>query len=61
MSSFCHLQQLDITDIIIWSFGIRIIANHDTLNSKLACKLPQLKICSSSIYTELYSLWLGYE
>ena len=52
---------LDIINIIIWSFGIRIIANINIIISMLACKLPQTKTCPQAFYTELYSLWLGYE
>ena len=52
---------LDIVNIIIWSFGIRIIANINIIISMLACKLPQTKTCPQAFYTELYSLWLGYE
>ena len=52
---------LDISNIIIWSFGIRIIANLNIIISMSACKLPQVKTYPQAFYTELYSLWLGYE
>ena len=52
---------LDISNIIMGSFGIRIIANLNIIITMLACKLPQVKTYPQAFYTELYSLWLGYE